>query len=271
MFGRRRKRAPEAKFPLARITVGAVTHLGHLRPENEDHFAAYLPEDEEALAERGALLVVADGMGGHAAGALASQTAVDALLDEYYSMLLDRDLETALHDAYVAANRRVVAVSEARPEAAGMGTTLVSVAVHGAEFVAANVGDSRAYLFRGSKLTRLTTDHTLAQEILARNNGSELGLADAAAMSMGHQLTRCIGIDEDDAAPDLVRAALQAGDVLLLASDGLTGPVPDHEIAEVLRIERSPSVAGHMLVACALKAGGPDNVTALLARVDSLE
>ncbi len=256
---------------MARITVGAVTHLGRVRPENEDHFAAYLPEDEEALTERGSLLVIADGMGGHAAGALASQIAVDTLLQEFYSTLLDRDVETALHDAYVAANRRVVAVSEERPETAGMGTTLVAVAIRGADFWVANVGDSRAYLFRGGRLNPLTVDHTLAQEILARNNGAELGLADAAAMSMGHQLTRCIGIDEDDAAPDVARGTLVAGDVLVLASDGLTGLVRDSEIAEILRIERSPSVAAHTLVATALQAGGPDNVTVLLARVDSVE
>lgn len=262
---------------VAHLSVGFATHIGLVRNENEDHFAVYLPEEPEALAERGNLLIVADGMGGHAAGSLASQLAVDAFLRDYYWLMLGRCPEAALRAAFEAANARVLAAAREHPAQLGMGTTMTALVVRGDELWVGHAGDSRAYLFRGGHLEQLTVDHTLAQVVIAEHPAAEVDSAEWAeaesailSSPLAHQLTRCIG-SEVGAEPDLLRRELRSGDVVLAATDGLTGPVPDREIEEVLRLERSPSVTAHVLVDRALSHGGPDNITVVLARVDRLE
>jgi PPM family protein phosphatase len=267
-FGRGRSSEASTRTPVARVTVGVATHLGKVRPDNEDHFAFLFPEDEESLATRGALLCVADGMGGHASGALASQLAVDALLDTYFGALLDRGIAEALRAGYQAANRRVFETGNERPGSEGMGTTLVTLVLHESHLWIANVGDSRALLFRQGRLQTLTRDHTVAQELIDRGAAEANG---AAAAALGHQLTRCIGFDEGEWEPDITECEVVAGDVLLLASDGLTGTVDATVIAEVLRMGPSPSAGAHLLVERALASGGRDNITVVWARIDSLQ
>ncbi len=266
LFGRARREGRTDEPAVAHLSVGVATHLGPVRPENEDHFAFYLPEDNEALETRGSLLCVADGMGGHAAGALASQLAVDALLASYYGPLLDRGIDEALQAGFSAANRGVCSAAQERPEAAGMGTTLVAAVVRGTELWVANIGDSRAYLYRQGRIRQLTVDHTVAQELAGQDGNGPPPEGDF----LNHQLTRCIGFDEGHWEPDLFREELRAGDTLLLGSDGLSGPLSEEDLVEVLRIERSPSVGAHLLVERALQAGGRDNITALWTRIDVL-
>jgi PPM family protein phosphatase len=267
LFGRARRGDRPEESAVAHLSVGVATHLGPVRPENEDHVAFYLPEENEALEARGSLLCVADGMGGHAAGALASQLAVDALLATYYGPLLDRGVDEALRAAYAAANRSVCGVGAERAEVAGMGTTLVTAVVRGANLWVANIGDSRGYLCRQGKLRQLTVDHTAAQEMREQSGG---GAGPPEGDYLNHQLTRCIGFDEGNWEPDIATHELRGGDIVLLCSDGLTGPLATEELAEVLRMERSPSVGARLLVERALQRGGRDNITALWARVDVL-
>lgn len=252
---------------VARLEVGIATHLGRVREENEDHFLVLLPEDEETLSQRGALLAVSDGMGGHAAGSLASQISIESLQRAYFGPLLGRGVEEALREGYVAANRCVMAAGEADARRSGMGATLVAVAIHAGSLWTANVGDSRAYLMRQGRLERLTRDHSVAQELA---DSGQLDDPDNAG-ALSHQLTRCIGYDEVGWEPDVRRCELAAGDLVLLASDGLTGYVDDPAIAEALRLGLSPSASAHVLVERALVAGGHDNITVLLARVARLD
>ena len=258
-----------------RLTFGFRTHIGLVRPANEDSLVAYVPADEELLAERGGLFAVADGMGGHSAGAQASQMALDTLIRSYYGPSWPGDVRAALRSAYEAADSEVRDYASAFVGPGGMGTTLVSTVVRGSELWVASMGDSRAYLWLEGALKRLTTDHTLAEELIAQNGASvaagEGRRVDAGALrrsAYGHQLTRCIGFETDDRGPDVVCESLQPGSAVLLASDGLTGPVDDEAMAAVLSVEGSPSVACHRLVEKALESGGADNITVLLVRRD---
>jgi len=258
-----------------RLTFGFRTHIGLVRSTNEDNAVAYLPEDESVLATRGSLFAVADGMGGHAAGALASQIALDALVRTYYSREWPDGVDAALRSAYGAADHEVRDYARVFAGSAGMGTTLVSAVVRGTDLWVASLGDSRACLWRGGALRRLTTDHTLAEQLIAENGltapTGEGQFADPQALrrsAYGHQLTRCIGFETDDRGPDVIRERLEPRCMVLLASDGLTGPVDDDAIAAVLSAEPGPSVACYRLVDMALEAGGPDNVTVVAVRYD---
>lgn len=215
-----------------RITAATATHTGHLRPANEDSVFA-----------GNAVYAVADGLGGHAAGEVASALAIEPLA------ALDRDRAAspdepaaALSDAVRDANRRVAEDARANPEHAGMGTTLTAAMVSEDQLAVAHVGDTRAYLLReGDGLSRLTEDHN--------------------PVANSHVLTRVVGVetDIDVDVPPLV--SLQVGDRLLLCSDGLTEVVDDDGIAATLGTHTDPQQVCDALVAAALDRGGPDNVT----------
>ena len=239
-----------------RITAYYATDVGRHREINEDN-----------MFSGSTVHAVADGMGGHVAGEVASERALQPVAE-----LDGRDYDDAksateaLRDAIVAANRNVLSEAHADPNLAGMGTTLTAVMVRDDSLHLAHVGDSRAYLLRnGEDINQLTTDHTLVEQLVQDGRLSRDEIARHPQRSV---VTRAIGVEhnvEVDTFPPLV---LQPGDQILLCSDGLTGPVGDDEIAALLTSESDGEAAVRRLIDAANDAGGPDNITVVLLRVE---
>jgi serine/threonine protein phosphatase PrpC len=255
-----------AAVPLKRIpkvTVACKTDIGCVRENNEDKFEYYLSESEPLLAVRGLVFVVCDGMGGHAAGQIASEIACKSFLYAYLHHE-SADPEEAARTAVSHANRFVRDAAMAIPERRGMGCTLSALMLVQDRAITAQVGDSRVYRLRGDQLTQLTAEHTFVEELVAS------GLMDREAASRdprSHVLTRAIGV-EDTVQPEILSHDLLPGDVFLLCSDGVTNLVSNERIAELLHLP--PSEAAWTLVNEALQAGGHDNATAVVVRVDAI-
>lgn len=231
-----------------------LTDTGRARTNNEDAVAAFEPADAALRAERGCLYVVADGMGGHAAGEVASRYAVAAIVHAYYHLPWGGP-ESTLRAAIRAANAAIYAEGLAAAERKGMGCTVVVAAVLASRATVANAGDSRAYLLRGDVLRQVSLDHSWVAEQLA--NGA-LTPAQAATHPGRNILTRNLG-HGPEAEPTVADLELQAGDRLLLCTDGLWGPVPDPQLS-VLLGDGDASLAAARLVDSANAAGGPDNI-----------
>lgn len=246
-----------------RVTVACKTDLGRVRENNEDKFEYYMPEDDGTLATRGQLFVVCDGMGGHAAGQIASELAAKTFIDVYFHHP-STEVEAALRGAVSAANRFVLDVSRAVPGRQGMGTTLTGLALVQDQAFVAQVGDSRAYRFRDGQLEMLTTDHTWVEDAVAQGIARET----AEAHPYRHVLTRAVGT-EDDVQIDVFRHEVRIGDTFLLCSDGLLNHVPDSVIGDHLG-SYTPAEATWRLVGRALMEGGSDNTTVLIVRIDEL-
>ncbi len=227
-----------------------ATHVGRVRSGNED---AVYPNGQGSSA--GTVLVgVADGMGGHVGGEIASRTALEAATGA----------DGTPAERVTAANGAVVAKALAEPELAGMGTTLTLVELGdgGARF--AHVGDSRAYVFRDGELRQITTDHSLIAELLASGRITE---DDAATHPQRSVVTRALGMARF-VRVDTFHEELEAGDRLLLCSDGLTTMIDDDAIAELLADSDTPESAAWALIEAANDAGGVDNIS--VAVVDAL-
>ncbi|MDH7571714.1 MAG: Stp1/IreP family PP2C-type Ser/Thr phosphatase [Armatimonadota bacterium] len=257
----------EARVPRwhVRLTVGAKSDLGRVRENNEDKFDILEPEDPAVLAARGRFYAVADGMGGHAAGQIAAELALKSVIRRYFGNTTD-DLETALISAVQYANGLVRDTAAGIPGRSGMGTTLTAAVVHENRVVVAHVGDSRLYLIRGGEIRQVTNDHSWVAEQV------RMGLLDAetaARSPFRNVITRSMGA-EPTVAVDLFHETLQPGDILLLCTDGLTGHLSDPQLAAIATAT-SPSVACMELIDAANEAGGKDNITVLIARVDAIE
>lgn len=248
-----------------KVTVACKTDLGRVRENNEDKFEYFIPEDARALAMRGLVFVVCDGMGGHAAGQIASELACKTFIDVYLNHP-SASAEEAARAAVVAANRFVLDVARAIPSRRGMGTTLSALILLQRQALIVHVGDSRIYRLRADGLTCLTEDHTAAEEMVRQG---QLTAEEAKTHRMSHMLLRVIGADEVSAMPDIHVLDLQVGDTFLLCSDGLTNHVEEAEIA--LQLAKSPAEAAWKLVVGALAAGGSDNCTVMVVRVDGIE
>lgn len=248
----------DSKGDLA-LTAAGLTDVGCVRTNNEDSHGIHLGESPD----RGSLLIVADGMGGAAAGEVASGIAVRSVAGAYGQAPPGEDAVRALEKALTSANREIYERAVASPELGGMGTTCTAVAVVGQAACFAHVGDSRAYLLENGRLTQLTADHSLAAEY-ERQGG--FGGAPARARNV---LTRCLGVRPEvriDVSPEPI--PLTAGSTLLLSSDGLTNQVEDDEILH-LASAHGPQTACRRLVQLALERGAPDNVTVIIARVSA--
>lgn len=238
------------------INAGAATDIGKVREHNED-----------SLYCGRRVFVVADGLGGHAAGEVASALAVQQLAvldDEPFESPEEaaEALEAAVHQANLAILRDAVA----HPERAGMATTLTAGALVGDLLLLVHVGDSRAYLARGGALRQLTTDHTVAGEAL---QADAISPAQAAHHVARHTLTRAVGLEPDLAVDVLIPLPLRPGDRVLLCSDGLTEVVDERRITAILRGHESADAACRELIDAALAAGGPDNITVIVLAVDA--
>lgn len=237
-------------------------HTGRVRERNEDRCLAGIPTSAALRAERGRLFVVADGMGGHAAGDVAAQAVVDTVRDAYYHAGRWTDPARQLRWALRCAN---LAVREAAREAGhqGMGAAVVAVAVLGRHAVVAHMGDCRVYLIRAGAPRRLTADHSWVQE---RITAGAITAAEAKHHPYRNMLTRAIGATSA-AEPESSALPLRLGDLLLLCSDGLWGQVTDEELAAVATAAPDATAAVIALIDLALDRGAPDNVSAIVVRV----
>jgi protein phosphatase len=237
------------------IEWGEQSDVGRLRASNQDCCGMAVAPGDGAR-----LWIVADGMGGHAGGEVASRVAVEAATASFAAG--GGALAERLRTAIGAANRAVLDAAAANRALAGMGTTAVALALDDAGACTANVGDSRAYRLRRGLLEQLTRDHSVVAELVRRGQISE----DEALMHpRRHEVLRSLGF-ETELDIDVEPAEIAAGDVFLLCSDGLTGVVDDAEIAALCGMRR-PSEAARALVEAANARGGPDNITVQVIRV----
>ncbi|MGB7189258.1 MAG: Stp1/IreP family PP2C-type Ser/Thr phosphatase [Acidobacteriaceae bacterium] len=237
-----------------KIEVAALSDVGCKRSNNEDSFGY-------DLATR--IFAVCDGMGGLAAGEVASGTAIAELLGCFNgSASAGAQCEERLHDAILHANRQVRALSQSRDELNGMGTTLVSACVDGGRLVVGNVGDSRAYFLRGGECVQITLDHSYVAEQV--RNGV-MTLEDAGSSPLQSLITRAIGT-ADAVEPDIFTAELEDGDMLLLTTDGLTRYADSDTIAGVVGASADLESACKGLIDVALRQGAVDNVTCVLVK-----
>jgi len=244
------------------LAVSAVTDTAG-RDENQDVAAALaIGESASGGASESFLLVVADGMGGHPAGDVASQIAMNTLI-EAFPTLPDGDLGLALKQAYRRANEAVFQAGQDEPAHAGMGTTLTTALLHGKYATVANVGDSRAYLLRGNALTQVTRDHTVVAEEVVQGR---LTVDAARRDPRRNRLTHVIGTHPrlESKLPDVFELTLLPGDRLLLCSDGLYDVLDDGDMRRALQ-DQDPGDAARELVQSAKERGTRDNATAVVA------
>lgn len=237
------------------IETVARTDTGRQRDHNEDSVLV-------APTSSGRLLAVADGMGGHNAGDVASETALAAFVDDLGETLADADPATALERSAEAADERVREKAAEDPDREGMGTTLVAALVGDESATVVNVGDSRAYSVADDAIEQVTVDHSLVQELV---DAGEITEAEAETHPQRNVVSQALGAAET-IDPESFTLAFGAGETLLLCSDGLTEEVSESTIREV--VAGSPSVedAADELVATANENGGSDNVSVVLGR-----
>ena len=247
------------------IRFGAKTNLGRVRENNEDKFDFFIPDGNHILAARGCLYAVADGMGGHAAGQIASEYALNVTIRAYYSDTTS-ELEQALRRAVEQANLLIHEAANALPERNSMGTTLTCAVVREDDLYVAQVGDSRAYVFRDGVLRQMTEDHSWVFEQVKRG---AMTPEEAECSPFKNLITRSLGT-VPEVEVDIFHESLSEGDIVLLCSDGLSGMLSDEEIAETLA-GRSPSLSTLMLVEKANEAGGRDNITAVVLQIAAIE
>ena len=264
-----------------KVEFGGKSDIGLVRENNEDHFAVFRrvrtqeallsnlgDEQPPGFAEEAYCFVVADGMGGAAAGEMASRVAIQTafdLTDQASSWVMRLRSLAAQQiqeriDAYVNEMHRTLrTMGEADPELAGMGTTWTSIYVVGWNALVVQIGDSRAYLCRKQRLSQITRDQTLAQVLI------DTGVPAEKTMGVRHILTNSLGGKSNVAVPTVDHVPLHDGDRLLLCSDGLTDKVSPTEMAELLNASASPQAACDALVQRAVDHGGNDNITVVVA------
>jgi len=238
------------------LCAAALTDVGQRRRVNEDRYA---------LAADLGLYLVADGMGGHTAGQLASELAAEAVVNTLRTLIdASASLTEKLRYSVSAANREILSTAEAKPELTGMGTTLVALLAGPDRIALAHVGDSRAYLIRGGRIRQLTDDHSLVAELVRRQEISECA---ARGHPHRHVLTRALGVRRSVEA-DLAELTPAVDDTFVLCSDGLTTHVQDDEIEATVLGEPDLEEACDRLVDMANARGGEDNTTVVLVRCE---
>ena len=280
--------APGPATTAVQIDVAGLSDKGKVRHENQDHFlvvragryaetiATSLPSGEvpERSEDRGLLMMVADGMGGHAAGEVASRTVLVTLTHlilnhPEWAMKVDEKSAAGILDRAVARYEALDAAlaerMQADPSLKGMGTTLTVAYSLGLDVFIAHAGDSRAYLIHEGSIRQLTRDHTYVQRMV---DAGMLSREAAAGHQLRNALTNVLGGGKRSVEVELERLRIAAGDRLLLCSDGLTGPMKDEEIAAIVSCSASAAESCRGLVDLALERGAPDNVTAIVARYE---
>jgi serine/threonine protein phosphatase PrpC len=251
---KREEQMPDDQPIVLEYEAAGASDQGRTRKSNEDAYGLNLNNPERACN-----FVVCDGMGGAAAGEIASRMAVDAMLSAMDHGELTPD---SFQDAVGAANHRVHRSAAQDPTRAGMGTTLVAMATRSNHAWVAHVGDSRCYRFRNSQLERLTLDHSLVDEQVRLG---QLTPAQAETSPMRNVITRAVGT-QDQVDADLIDFEVVPGDLYLLASDGLMREVNDDHISGILSNAGDLEQTCWQLIAAANEAGGHDNITCVLVR-----
>jgi PPM family protein phosphatase len=238
------------------IAGAMMTDVGRVRSSNEDAVAFVIPSRNDPAASRGCLLIVSDGMGGHAAGEVASALAVEAVRRVYYS--LEAPVPESLMIAFETANRAIFEHGKKNPDCKGMGTTCTALAIHDGQVWLAHVGDSRAYILRGGKLKQLSDDQTLHAKMIREGLMTE---EESKTSGGGNVVLQALGTGAD-VVPFVWKEGIPLieGDTLVLCSDGLWNMVDDVAIAEIAA-RAAPQDACQDLIDAALEAGGYDNVS----------
>ncbi|MEM6294293.1 MAG: protein phosphatase 2C domain-containing protein [Myxococcota bacterium] len=253
--------------------VFARTEVGCARERNEDAFLVLdlatgttgLRPSARAMAPPGTVVAVCDGMGGAAAGDLASKMALEGLEQVVRASGHLSDVastEQMFIDAVRTSNQSISSFAKAHPDKRGMGTTMTAAALFGPELVIVQVGDSRAYLKRGIVLQQVTMDQNVVGQMIA---SGRITPDQARTVKQRNMLLEAIGV-QAKVGPDLIRVQVQPGDVLLLCSDGLTGPLEDRRVLDLMLQYEDPIRCCRALTEAACAAGGPDNVTVAMAR-----
>ena len=264
MFGKKRAAEPEPETggggaqptPSFEIVASVQTDVGCVREINEDSGRLLRPSDPSLLSSRGTLVVVADGMGGHSAGEVASQMAADVVSRLYYES--PGEPGGALKGAVEEANRRIHSAAAADESKHGMGTTCTALALCGGLAYAAHVGDSRLYMLRAGQLYQLSEDHSAVNEMV------KLGIItkeQARTHEDKNVILRALGTTPEVEVSVLEPFGVREGDRYLLCSDGLHDLVLEDEIASVLSESEDTHAAGERLIAMAKERGGHDNIT----------
>lgn len=237
------------------VETAARTDTGRVRDHNEDSVRV-------APTSGGRLLALADGMGGHNAGEVASELALETFVDRVGESLADADPADALADAALAADQAVREAAEGDPERNGMGTTLVAALLGADGATLVNVGDSRAYRVDGASLEQVSVDHSVVQELV---EAGEISPEEAESHHQRNVISQALGAGSG-VDPDTFDITLAEGEAVLLCSDGLTEEVPDSTIGEVVAETDSLAGAASALVRAANERGGSDNVSVVLGR-----
>ena len=242
-----------------KLSYAARTDVGMIRSGNEDNFAV------DANVARG-IFIVADGMGGHAAGEVASEMAVQIVLRELKDVtdVTDGSVTKVLGEALKLANRAIHDRTITEVDKQGMGTTASVLVLADSRYLIGQVGDSRVYLLRDGSLKQVTKDHSYVQEQVDLGN---LTPEQARYHPYSNVITRCVGASPE-VEPDLYAGEARTGDVFLVASDGLTGMVDDRRLAQLLMSRAEPERKVQALISEANGRGGLDNITAIVVHID---
>ena len=235
------------------MKISSATSVGCIRPLNEDAFFVSKPDSGTVLA------IVADGMGGHNAGEIASEEAVGIIQKDVLSET-GKDAKDILIKAITDANREIYKMSVEKRKLSGMGTTITACLADPKHVTAVQVGDSRLYLIRDDKITQITKDHSLVEMLV--ESGS-ITKEEARRHPQRNVITRAVGTDRTVEA-DVYEFPTQEGDILLLCSDGLVNMVEDETILSIIKKEKTLDDAANTLVLEAERAGGTDNITVIL-------
>lgn len=245
------------------MEVGSYTDIGKQRSLNEDDY--YVSDYVSRL--KAIYAMVADGMGGHAAGEVASSMAIHVACD-YIEANFEEDkgakaIEELLKGAVLSANNAVFSSAVTKDGLSGMGTTLTMCFILGKHLTAAHIGDSRMYLFSQGKLSQLTKDHSLVSELVEKGSITKY---EALKHPQKNVITRAVGSSAEVTA-DIINCELKEGDIILLCTDGLTNEVTESEIIEILKEKNVLMGHAQSLVFRALDNGGRDNITAVLLKI----
>lgn len=265
LFSKNKKQhAATADGPISsgNLKVIVLSDLGNIRINNEDMGLFFRIADESIGSEKGSLLVVADGMGGHQAGEVASKMATDTIVQEYFKHNTFSTIEKNLSKAFATANKKIFDVASSNKKYFGMGTTCTALIILEHSVYYAHVGDSRAYMLKNNTISRITEDHTYVQELLKNGVITE---HEAAVHPKRNVLTNAMGTKPDVRIDsDKYSYSFETTDRLLLCSDGLYEYLADEELAQILSTQPIQEAANTMIQE-AKKRGGHDNITVVIA------
>ncbi len=243
-----------------RFTCAGNTDVGVVRQGNEDNFL---------VDHQRGVFIVADGMGGHAAGEVASDMAVGIIARDVDGIrsLPEEAAAERLGEAIRSANAAIFDRTLAEHDKRGMGTTVTVMVLFARRYLIGQVGDSRAYLLRNGEFAQITKDHSYVQEQV---DAGLLTPEQARTHPYSNVITRCVGANEE-VVPDIYYGRIRSGDIILLASDGLTGMLEDEQLAAILKTEGGPDTWVDRMIADANRRGGLDNITVVVVRIDEAD